>query len=72
MLSFKTISRVTKRYRHLVRYQQIIGIIFKYGFENIIAAMGIDHYLDKIPFSKPHEKLSRNQRIRMVLEELGP
>ncbi|WP_289020442.1 AarF/UbiB family protein [Desulfobacter postgatei] len=72
MLSFKTISRVTKRYRHLVRYQQIIGIIFKYGFENIIDAMGIDHYLDKIPFSKPHEKLSRNQRIRMVLEELGP
>lgn len=72
MLSFKTISNVTKRYRHLVRYQQIIGIIFKYGFENIIDAMKIDHYLDKIVFSKPHEKLSRNQRIRMVLEELGP
>ncbi len=72
MLSFTTISNVTKRYRHLVRYQQIIGIIFKYGFENILDAMGIDHYLDKISFSKPHEKLSRNQRIRMVLEELGP
>jgi len=72
MLSFKTVSRVTKRYRHLVRYQQIIGIIFKYGFDNIIDAMKIDHYLDKIPFSKPHLKLSRNQRIRMVLEELGP
>ncbi|WP_020586413.1 ABC1 kinase family protein [Desulfobacter curvatus] len=72
MLSFKTVSKVTKRYRHLVRYQQIIGIIFKYGFENIIDAMKIDHYLDIIPFSKPHQKLSRNQRIRMVLEELGP
>ncbi|NWH06731.1 phosphotransferase [Desulfobacter latus] len=72
MLSFKTISKVTKRYRHLVRYQQIIGIIVKYGFEDIIIATKIDHYLDKIPFSKPHQKLSRNQRIRMVLEELGP
>ncbi|NDY71128.1 AarF/ABC1/UbiB kinase family protein [Desulfobacter hydrogenophilus] len=72
MLSFKTVSKVTKRYRHLVRYQQIIGIIFKYGFENSIEAMNIDHYLNKIPFSKPHQKLSRNQRIRMVLEELGP
>nr|WP_320192789.1 AarF/UbiB family protein [uncultured Desulfobacter sp.] len=72
MLSFKTVSKVTKRYRHLVRYQQIIGIIFKYGFENIIDAMKIDHYLDIIPFSKPHQKLSRNERIRMVLEELGP
>ena len=72
MLSFKTISKITKRYRHLVRYQQIIGIVFKYGFENIIDAMKIDHYIDIIPFSKPHQKLSRNQRIRMVLEELGP
>ncbi|PIE63350.1 MAG: ABC transporter [Desulfobacter postgatei] len=72
MLSFTTISKVTKRYRHLVRYQQIIGIIFKYGFENSIDAMKINHYLDKILFSKPHQKMSRNQRIRMVLEELGP
>ena len=72
MLSFKTISKVTRRYRHLLRYQQIIGIVLKYGFENIIDAMKINHYLDKISFSKPHQKMSRNQRIRMVLEELGP
>ena len=38
MLSIKTIGRVGKRYRHLIRYQQIVGIIFKYGFENIIEA----------------------------------
>ncbi len=79
MLSIKTIGRVGKRYRHLIRYQQIIGIIFKYGFENIIEAMKIDHYIESglnlIPFTKPHErveKLSKNQRIRMALEELGP
>lgn len=79
MLSIKTIGKVTKRYRHLVRYQQIIGIILKYGFENIVAAMNIDRYIESglrlIPFTNPHEKverLSKNQRIRMVLEELGP
>ena len=79
MLSIKTIGRVGKRYRHLIRYQQIIGIIFKYGFENIIEAMKIDRYIESglnlIPFATPHErvaKLSRNQRIRMALEELGP
>jgi len=79
MLSIKTITRITKRYRHLIRYQQIIGIIVKYGFDNIIDAMNIDHYIESglrlIPFTKPHEKverLSKNQRIRMVLEELGP
>jgi ubiquinone biosynthesis protein len=79
MLSIKKIGKVGKRYRHLIRYQQIIGIILKYGFDNILDAMNIDRYIESglklIPFSKPHErveKLSRNQRIRMALEELGP
>ncbi|HCY86717.1 MAG TPA: ABC transporter [Desulfobacteraceae bacterium] len=79
MLSIKTISKVTRRYRHLVRYQQIIGIIFKHGFENVIYAMNIDHYIDTglkfIPFAKPlekDEKYTKYQRIRMALEELGP
>ncbi|MCF6245990.1 MAG: AarF/UbiB family protein [Desulfobacula sp.] len=79
MLSIKDIGRVSKRYRHLRRYQQIIGIILKYGFDNIIDAMNIDHYIESglqlIPFVTVHEKvekLSKNQRIRMTLEELGP
>jgi ubiquinone biosynthesis protein len=79
MLSIKTIGKVTKRYGHLIRYQQILGIILKYGFGNIVEAMNIDRYIESglrlIPFTKPQEKvtrLSKNQRIRMVLEELGP
>ncbi|MCD4721640.1 MAG: AarF/ABC1/UbiB kinase family protein [Desulfobacula sp.] len=79
MLSIKSIGRVSKRYRHLRRYQQILGIILKYGFENIVHAMNIDRYIESglqlIPFVKSHEKvekLSKNQRIRMTLEELGP
>ncbi len=79
MLSIKTIGRVSKRYRHLRRYQQIIGVILKYGFDNIIHAMNIDRYIESglqlIPFVTRHEKvekLSKNQRIRMALEELGP
>jgi ubiquinone biosynthesis protein len=79
MLSIKTIGRVGKRYRHLLRYQQILGVILKYGFENIIHAMQIDRYIESglqlIPFVTRHEKvekLSNTQRIRMALEELGP
>ena len=79
MLSIKNIGRVGKRYRHLWRYQQIIGIILKYGFGNIIDSMHIDRYIESgrklIPFVNSHEKvekLSKNQRIRMVFEELGP
>ncbi|OGR12414.1 MAG: ABC transporter [Desulfobacterales bacterium RIFOXYA12_FULL_46_15] len=79
MLSIKTIGRVSKRYRHLLRYQQILGVILKYGFENIIHAMHIDRYIESglqlTPFVTRHEKvekLSKSQRIRMALEELGP
>lgn len=79
MLSIKQIGRVGKRYRHLRRYQQVIGIIAKNGFANIIDAMNIDRYIESglqlIPFVTVHEKverLSANQRIRMTLEELGP
>jgi len=79
MLSIKKIGRISKRYRHLRRYQQIIGIILKYGFENIIDAMNIDRYIESglglIPFVNRHEKvekLSKSQRIRMAFEELGP
>ena len=79
MLSIKNIGRVSTRYRHLMRYRQVIGILLKYGFENIIDAMNIDRYIESglqlIPFANPHDrvaKLSKNQRIRMTLEELGP
>lgn len=79
MLSIKKIGTLGKRYRNLIRYQQIIGIILRYGFDNILDALDFDRYIESglklIPFYKPHErveKLSRNQRIRMALEELGP
>ena len=79
MLSIKNIGRISKRYHHLRRYQQILGIILKYGFDNIIDAMNIDRYIESglqlIPFVTPHEKVekyTRSQRIRMAVEELGP
>ncbi len=79
MLSIKEIGRVGKRYRHLRRYQQVIGIIIKYGFANIVDAMNIERHIESglqlIPFVTVHEKmerLSNSQRIRMALEELGP
>jgi len=56
MLSIKKIGRISKRYRHLRRYQQIIGIILKYGFENIIDAMNIDRYIESGLGLKPPRK----------------
>ncbi len=78
MLSIKEISGITRKYRHVMRYRQILGIIFRYGFGNIIDALNIEQYVE-IGFklisktrSEKIEKLSGNERIRMIFEELGP
>jgi len=58
MLSIKKIGTLGKRYRNLIRYRQIIGIILKYGFDNILGALDIDRYIESglklIPFYHPH------------------
>ena len=33
-------------YRHFVRYRQIIAVLFKYGFEDVLGAFKIDKYID--------------------------
>ena len=78
MLSIKEIGGITRKYRHVMRYRQILGIIFRYGFGNIIEALNIEHYIEiglKLVSKKREErieKLSGNERIRIIFEELGP
>jgi len=78
MLSIRKIGSLGRTYRHVMRYRQILGIIFKYGFGNIVDALKIDQYIE-IGFQlisrtrrERVEKLSGNERIRMIFEELGP
>jgi ubiquinone biosynthesis protein len=78
MLSIKEISGITRKYRHVMRYRQILGIIFRYGFGNIIEALHLEQYIEVglklISRTREEriEKLSGNKRIRMIFEELGP
>lgn len=68
----------TRTYSIVKRYRQILSVLIKYGFEDLVYAMQIDHYLamgwqifnKSTRFDDPD--LSRAARIRMVLEELGP
>jgi ubiquinone biosynthesis protein len=77
-LSIKKIGAINKTYRHLNRYQRILRILFKYGFDDIVERLHIDQYLEsglQMINRKPREqidKLSRPERLRMALEELGP
>ncbi len=78
MLSIRKIGVVGRTYRHLNRYRQILGILFKHGFGDLVERLKIDQYIEvglqwisKKP-REPVEKLSRAERVRMAFEELGP
>ena len=78
MFSIRKIGAISKTYRHLNRYQRILRVLFKYGFDDVIRRLHFDQYLEsglQMINRKPREqidKLSRPERIRMALEELGP
>ncbi len=78
MLSIRKIGVIGRTYRHLNRYRQILAILFKYGFEDLLERLRIDQYIEAglQAISKKRtdrvEKLTRPQRLRMAFEELGP
>ncbi len=78
MLSLKDFDVVGRTYRNINRYRQILAILFKYGFGNIIDALNLDHYLEiglkmiSRTKSEPVERLTQPQRVRLLFEELGP
>ncbi|MDW7772437.1 MAG: AarF/ABC1/UbiB kinase family protein [Desulfobulbaceae bacterium] len=78
MFSIRKLGAISRRYRHLNRYQRILRVLFKYGFNDIVELLHIDQYLEsglKMINKKPRElieKHTRPERLRMALEELGP
>ena len=78
MLSIRKIGVIGRTYRNLNRYSQILGILFKYGFGDLVETLKIDQYLElglqMISRKKRArvEKSTRAERIRMAFEELGP
>ncbi len=65
-----------RRARSLRRYRQIVTILLKYGFDQVLGKMKIFARLrlSKKALKKAEglEKLTYAQRIRLALEELGP
>ena len=78
MLSIRKIGVVGRTYRNLNRYRQILAVLFKYGFGDLIELLKIEQYIEVglqlISRNRRSrvEKLSRAERVRMAFEELGP
>jgi ubiquinone biosynthesis protein len=78
MLSIRKIGVISRTYRHLNRYRHILAVLLKHGFGEVVESLRIDQYLEvglhliskkRTPREGP---LTRPQRLRMALEELGP
>lgn len=67
-----------KTYRHVNRYRQILAVLIKYGFGDLVSKLNIGRYLDigiRIVSGRRRpqlETLTRAERIRLGFEELGP
>ncbi len=78
MLNIRKINLARTFYRHLKRFRTIVGVMIKYGFEDVINILRIQRYMklgQKIFGTKRSREISgltRQVRIRMALEELGP
>jgi ubiquinone biosynthesis protein len=61
----------------LGRYEQVLRVLVRYGFEDVVAHPPLNRLIPKsgryVPYrqGKPFHKYTRYERVRMVCEELG-
>jgi ubiquinone biosynthesis protein len=72
------LNYIDKKYSSLRRYNQIISVLLKYGFEDLVAYMDEKKrfgFIKKLIPKTTYEKslhLSKWEKMRLVCEELGP
>lgn len=60
--------------RNIKRIQQVISILLKYGFEDVVLSTNLRRFVSESwkLRNRPITEYTRWERIRMVMEELGP
>jgi len=77
-MHIRKIGIIGRTYRHIQRYRQILTVLFRYGFGDLVHTLKIEQYLEiglQMISRKRRENietLSRAERVRMAMEELGP
>lgn len=77
-MRIRKIGIIGRTYRHIQRYRQILSVFLKYGFGDLVSTLRIEQYLEiglqmiSRKRREQIEKLTRAERVRMALEELGP
>lgn len=71
-------TNITQTYRNLKRYQQIVLVLIKYGFDDIISRLKFEFYIKLrktiIPRYKKIDlkRVTAAHRLRLAMQELGP
>jgi ubiquinone biosynthesis protein len=74
----RNIRRLSKTYRNVNRFREILAVFVKHGFGDLSDKLHVDRYLDlgskyfRLPPRSAAQQLKRPERFRMALEELGP
>jgi ubiquinone biosynthesis protein len=75
---FDALRTALDLYNHLPRYREILSILFKYGFADVLRLVALQHILrieDATIRTHPDDKILSKplpERLRLALEELGP
>jgi ubiquinone biosynthesis protein len=73
MLSIRKIGRIGRTYRHVNRYRQILSILIKFGFGDLLSRLNLEQYIDlgiQLISRKPREreeKRTRAERMRLAV-----
>jgi len=65
MLSVRKIGVIGRTYRQMSRYQQILRILFRYGFGDLIDKLNIEQYIEiglKMVYQKHDDGLLVSQK----------
>lgn len=69
--------QLNRNIRSIRRYRQIVRVLFKYGFDNLLAYLNLTEFVARWRRIFRREtsafvELNQAERMRLVLEELGP
>ena len=69
--------QLNRNIRSIKRYRQIVRVLFKYGFDNLLAYLNLTEFVARWHrlFRRENSvfvELKQAERMRLVLEELGP
>lgn len=73
-MAFLKLDAIGRTYRHIQRYRQILTILLKFGFGDLLRRLQVERYLQvALPgdSAERHADKSAPERLRLVLEELG-